>query len=115
MVAEFDAWIFDANRKYGDYGLVKTTYGYHLMFFVHGDTELDTWVFEEGRQLGDYALLKTDYGYYVVRFTGTEEGWIYYSRDELQREKIYKNALELHPIEIDYSAIVLPTAKTASK
>lgn len=115
MVAEFDAWIFDANRKYGDYGLVKTTYGYHLMFFVHGDTELDTWVFEEGRQLGDYALLKTDYGYYVVRFTGTEEGWIYYSREELQREKMYKNALELHPIEIDYSAIVLPTAKTASK
>ena len=115
MVEEFDAWIFDASRKYGDYGLVKTTYGYHLMFFVHGDTELDTWVFEEGRQIGDYSLLKTDYGYYVVRFTGAEEGWIYYSRDELQRQTMYKNALEQHPIEVDYSAIVLPTAKAASK
>ena len=34
MVAEFDAWCFDADRQYGDYGMVKTTYGYHLMYFV---------------------------------------------------------------------------------
>ena len=34
MVEEFDAWCFDETRKTGDYGMVKTTYGYHLMFFV---------------------------------------------------------------------------------
>lgn len=34
MVPEFNDWCFDASRKYGDSGLVKTTYGYHLMFFV---------------------------------------------------------------------------------
>lgn len=34
MVAEFENWCFDANRKPGHYGMVKTTYGYHLMFFV---------------------------------------------------------------------------------
>lgn len=34
MVAEFDSWCFDPARQYGDYGLVKTDYGYHIMFFV---------------------------------------------------------------------------------
>lgn len=34
MVKEFEDWSFDASRKYGDTGLVKTTYGYHIMFFV---------------------------------------------------------------------------------
>ncbi len=34
MVAEFDAWVFDETREQGHYGLVKTSYGYHLMYFV---------------------------------------------------------------------------------
>jgi len=34
MVAEFDSWIFDANRKPGDTEIVKTDYGYHVMYFV---------------------------------------------------------------------------------
>ena len=34
MVDTFDAWCFDASRKPGDTGIVKTTYGYHLMYFV---------------------------------------------------------------------------------
>ena len=34
MVPEFDAWCFDAKRVPGHYGIVKTTYGYHLMYFV---------------------------------------------------------------------------------
>lgn len=33
MVAEFDAWIFDSARVAGDTGLVKTTYGWHVMYF----------------------------------------------------------------------------------
>ena len=37
MVPEFDAWCFDANRQTGDYGIVKTTYGYHIMYFVGSD------------------------------------------------------------------------------
>ena len=39
MVKEFEAWCFDSARKYGDTGLVKSTYGYHIMFFVGSDTE----------------------------------------------------------------------------
>ena len=34
MVEAFENWCFDAGRKVGDYGLVKTEFGYHLMFFV---------------------------------------------------------------------------------
>ena len=34
MVTEFNDWCFDASRAYGDYDLVKTTYGYHIMFYV---------------------------------------------------------------------------------
>ena len=34
MVAEFENWCFDESRTPGSHGLIKTTYGYHLMFFV---------------------------------------------------------------------------------
>ena len=34
MVDAFDAWCFDASRKPGDTGIVKTEYGYHIMYFV---------------------------------------------------------------------------------
>lgn len=34
MVENFENWCFDATRQAGDYGIVKTEFGYHLMFFV---------------------------------------------------------------------------------
>jgi parvulin-like peptidyl-prolyl isomerase len=34
MVAEFNDWIFDESRRYGDSDLVKTQFGYHIMYFV---------------------------------------------------------------------------------
>ena len=34
MVQPFNDWCFDESRQYGDYGLVQTSYGYHVMFFV---------------------------------------------------------------------------------
>lgn len=55
MVKAFNDWIFDETRKPGDYGLVKTEYGYHLMYFVSA-TEQDVW----------YSQAKADaiaYGY----------------------------------------------------
>ena len=39
MVEAFDAWCFDDVRQVGDHGLVKTQYGYHIMYFV-GSHEL---------------------------------------------------------------------------
>ena len=35
MVAEFEEWCMEPH-EYGDYGIVKTSYGYHLMFYVDG-------------------------------------------------------------------------------
>ncbi len=37
MVPEFNDWCFDESRQYGDTGIVKTSYGYHIMFFVYGE------------------------------------------------------------------------------
>lgn len=34
MVEPFENWLFDESRQVGDYGLVKTEYGYHIMYFV---------------------------------------------------------------------------------
>lgn len=34
MVPEFNDWCFDENREPGHSGVVKTDYGYHLMYFV---------------------------------------------------------------------------------
>ncbi len=33
MVPEFNDWCFDEGRQVGDTGIVKTTYGYHIMYF----------------------------------------------------------------------------------
>ncbi len=38
MVKEFETWATDDSRKYGDTGIVKTEFGYHIMFFIE-DTE----------------------------------------------------------------------------
>ncbi len=43
MVEEFDAWCFDESRKAGDTGLVKTTYGYHVMFYSDDEP---LWVYQ---------------------------------------------------------------------
>lgn len=34
MVSEFENWALDDTRKYGDTGIVKSDYGYHIMYFV---------------------------------------------------------------------------------
>lgn len=37
MVEPFETWCFDEIRQKGDTGLVKTTYGYHVMYYVSGE------------------------------------------------------------------------------
>ena len=38
MVTTFNDWCFAEGRKAGDYGIVETEHGYHLMYFV-GNSE----------------------------------------------------------------------------
>ena len=37
MVEDFENWCFDASRQVGDTGIVESTYGYHVMYFVGTD------------------------------------------------------------------------------
>lgn len=56
MVQPFNDWCFDESRQTGDYGLVKTDYGYHVMYFVSSEpqwkyyTESD-WKTEQSNQM----------------------------------------------------------------
>ena len=36
MVTAFNDWCFDITRQAGDYGMVETEYGWHVMFFSSG-------------------------------------------------------------------------------
>lgn len=44
MVKEFDSWIFDESRIAGDTDLVKTVYGYHVMYFINREVTEGDWV-----------------------------------------------------------------------
>ena len=62
MVEEFDAWCFDDSRKTGDTGLVKTTYGYHVMFYSDDEP---LWVYKcrEGvrsEKIGEFVNAAVD-------------------------------------------------------
>ena len=41
MVAEYEGWALEEGRKVGDVGIVETTYGYHVMYFIK--TVKTTW------------------------------------------------------------------------
>ena len=63
MVPEFENWCFDASRQTGDYGIVKTTYGYHIMYFVGSDyvwyaTAEDDMLVEKGNEFLQSVLDK---------------------------------------------------------
>ena len=42
MVPSFEDWCFDPSRQAGDTGIVQTSYGYHVMYFV-GQSENPYW------------------------------------------------------------------------
>lgn len=42
MVKPFNDWCFDESRKPGDYGIVETQYGFHLMYFSNRNGE--SWI-----------------------------------------------------------------------
>lgn len=42
MVNSFSSWCFDSSRKAGDTAIVKTDYGYHIMYFVKS-TNMEAW------------------------------------------------------------------------
>lgn len=110
MVKNFEDWCFDSSRVYGDTGIVKTEFGYHVMFFVRSDKEADEWLFGQTHTPGDTAMIKTDNGYQILYFVEAEEAWHRYCRygvksevaaDEMEALK------EANPYTVDQEKIVL--------
>lgn len=62
MVASFNDWCFDESRKAGDYGIVETRFGYHIMFFSQRGEEVwltktrSAYLQEEAQRLVNAAL-----------------------------------------------------------
>lgn len=54
MVNSFSTWCFDDSRKAGDTGIVRSDYGYHIMYFV-GENDQKIWQYN-----AEQALLSED-------------------------------------------------------
>ncbi len=77
MVTEFNDWCFDASRQVGDHGIVKTSYGYHIMYFV-GQAETRKW-YDTAKE----EILST------------------------QLDAFVKECLETYPLSFDYSLMFI--------
>lgn len=43
MLTNFNDWLFDDARVEGDTGIVETTYGYHVMYYLGEDADVPVW------------------------------------------------------------------------
>lgn len=57
MVSEFESWTFDESRVEGDTGIIRTSYGYHIMYFSGNGTQVRT-----GHDSAKEALISANYG-----------------------------------------------------
>lgn len=62
METAFNDWCFDSSRKTGDTGVVETSYGYHVMYFV--GTDLPYWQVQVTN-----ALKSNDYNTWYTALT----------------------------------------------
>ena len=62
MVTEFNDWCFDETHEPGDYGIVKSDYGYHLIYFSgYGD--------EYWKTLADSSKRSEDYNAWYEEYS----------------------------------------------
>ena len=66
MVSEFEDWCFDSARKSGDVEIIKTSYGYHIMYFVGEAEEYYTYAVTE-------SVKDARYSEYVENLTAGKE------------------------------------------
>lgn len=69
MVPSFNDWCFDESRQYGDYGLVKTNYGYHVMFFVSSEPQWISYTESDWRNEQSTNLLEGIVAKYPMEVT----------------------------------------------
>jgi len=87
MVAPFEKWSFDPARKKGDTGIVKTDYGYHIMYFVANNK--DDFDYEETIRT---AKAEDDYNAYETGLSDKAEYKL--AKNEKNIDKGMKNALK---------------------
>lgn len=59
MVPSFNAWCFDSSREPGDTAIVKTSYGYHIMYFVSSNDDTPIWKYTAQQALASEDSQKT--------------------------------------------------------
>lgn len=69
MVQPFNDWCFDESRQYGDYGLVQTSYGYHVMFFVSSAPQWISYAEVDWKNEQSSKLLETIVAKYPMEVT----------------------------------------------
>lgn len=109
MVAAFDEWIFDDSRTPGETGLVKTQYGYHVMYFVERNGPVDDWAFAPERAGGDIAMVKTEDGYQILFYVGSEITWKVWCEEGLltqNTQNLMDEYVANHGIEVKYWAMM---------
>lgn len=60
MVAEFNDWCFDPARKTGDHDIVKSPYGYHIMYFCERGAEF--WYYAAASDLMNQIYAEQEQG-----------------------------------------------------
>lgn len=117
MVDTFDAWCFDLQRQVGDTGIVKTQFGYHIMYYVSDAREADNWCFSEERKAGDAAVFKSYDGYRVLYYVYGEEAWIRLSKKLLSQEladALVKAEVDKQEMNVQYISIMLGNSQLGS-
>lgn len=118
MVQPFEEWIFDGKRVSGETGLVKTQFGYHVMYFVERNDEVDAWIFDENRKVADTEMIKTDDGYQILYYVGDDVAWEVWCRDGLKTqtsEELMQSYADERPIDVRYWMIALSARPEAKK
>lgn len=72
MVQEFNDWCFADGRKVGDYGIVKSTYGYHLIYFSGFGDEYWKTLADTSKRNADYTAWYEDYS---ASYQGKKNGF----------------------------------------
>lgn len=119
MVKAFEEWCFDATRTPGETGLVKTEFGYHIMYFVARNGAVNDWIFAEDRKVGDVEMVKTQDGYQILYYVDAEEGWRVYSQDGLlieTAENLVQSYVDARPVDVrNWAIMIAPLAETETE
>ena len=98
MVSEFDSWLFDSSRKVGDTGIIKTEYGYHIMYYC-GEGE-QIW-----KKSVDTMMRKNDYDKHYQEIS---------QKYRVTIDDEYLNSIEVSEI-IDSSSSESQASETSTK